>query len=81
MLDDIDARADQTYKEVVAIRNKVEGIRAKVVSVLYAILEAIQNQGGVGEGGPSSKKRRSGRIGGGGNAALSQMATGDVDDE
>ena len=41
MLDDIDARADQTYKEVVVIRNKVEGIRAKVVGMLHAILKAI----------------------------------------
>ena len=55
MLDDIDARADQTYKEVVALRNKVERIRAKVVSMLYIVLKAIQNQGGVRDGGPSSK--------------------------
>ena len=81
MLDDIDAGADQTHEEVVAIRNEVEGMRAEVVGVLRAILEAIQNQGGGGVGASSSGKRRSGRIGGGGNAALSQMATGDVDDE
>ena len=81
MLDDIDAGADQTHEEVVAIRNEVEGMRAEVVGVLRAILEAIQNQGGGGVGASSSGKRRSGRIGGRGNAALSQMATGDVDDE
>ena len=79
MLGDIDAGADQTHEEIVAIRNEVEGMRAEVVGVLRAVLEAIQNQGGVGvvEGGPPGKKRRGGRIGGGGNAAWNQMAAGD----
>ena len=81
MLDNIDARADQTYKEVVAIRNKVEGIRAKVVGMLYAILEAIQNQGGGGVGASSNKKHHSGRISGRGNIALSQIATNDIDNK
>ena len=41
MLDDINVRANQTYKEVVVLRNKVERIRAKVVGMLYIVLKAI----------------------------------------
>ena len=63
------------------LRNKVERIRAKVVSILYIVFKAIQNQGGVREGGPSSKKRYSGYISGKGNIALSQIATSDVNNK
>ena len=81
LLRDIDTRADLRYKEAVTLRHEVEGMRADVVGVLRAVLEAIRNQGGGDDGGPAGKKRRSGRIGGGGNPALNEMARNEDEED
>ena len=47
-----------------------------MVSMLHAVLEAIQNQGGGDNRGPANKKRYSGRISGGSNLALNKIAQG-----
>ena len=81
LLRDINTRADLRYKEAVTLRYKVKGIRADVVGVLRAVLKAIRNQGGGDDGGPAGKKRRSGRISGGGNPALNEMARNEDEED
>ena len=60
LLYNIDTRANLRYKEAVTLRYKVKGIRVDIISVLYAVLKAIWNQGGGDNRGPASKKRYNG---------------------